>query len=63
MDALLKRLRESKPAPGNDRVMYAGLSEHEEEIDRRANGVPYHTTTLEYINSICGELGLPHHFG
>lgn len=63
MDALLKRLRESKPAPGNDRVMYAGLGEHEEEIDRRANGVPYHATTIEYINSICGELGLPHHFG
>ncbi len=63
MDALLKRLKESKPAPGNDRVMYAGLGEHEEELDRRANGVPYHESTLEYINSICGELGLQYHFG
>ena len=63
MDALLRRLRESKPAPGNERVMYAGLGEHEEEVDRRANGVPYHHTTLDYINSICGELDLPHQFG
>ena len=63
MDLLLKRLRDSKPAPGNDRVMYAGLGEHEEEADRRVNGVPYHHATIEYIDSICGELGLPHRFG
>ena len=40
MDGTLKALREAEPAAGHDRVFYAGLSEYEEEQDRRANGHP-----------------------
>ena len=31
MDQMLKTLRETRPAPGHDRVLYPGLSEFEEE--------------------------------
>lgn len=59
MDEYLKALRECPPAPGHDRVMYAGLPEHEEEIVRRANGIPYHPEVIEWFQSITAELGLP----
>lgn len=59
MDQMLKTLRETKPAPGNDRVLYPGLSEHEEEQDRRANGVPLHTEVIGWFKSLEEELGVP----
>lgn len=63
MDALLKGLRETPPAPGHERVYYAGLPEHEVELDRRANGIPYHPEVIEYYRDLCGELGIEHRFG
>jgi len=59
MDKMLRSLRETKPAPGHDRVLYPGLSEHEEELDRRANGIPLHTEVIEWFESICAELSAP----
>ncbi len=59
MDEYLRALRESKPAPGHDRVYYAGLPEHEEEIERRAHGIPYHPEVMEWFDSITAELSLP----
>ena len=40
MDAMLQTLRTATPAPGQERVLYPGLSEHEEMEARRANGHP-----------------------
>ena len=44
MDALLPGLRECPPAPGAERVLYAGLPEAETLADRRERGIPYHRT-------------------
>ncbi len=59
MDSTLRKLRTTKPAPGHERVLYAGLSESEEMIDRRANGIPLHREVVEWFDHITGELGLP----
>ena len=46
--------------PGHDRVLYPGLSEYEEEQDRRANGIPLHKEVIEWFDDITGELaGVP----
>jgi LDH2 family malate/lactate/ureidoglycolate dehydrogenase len=36
----MKEIRETPPIPGADRVLYAGLPEHEEEIERHEKGIP-----------------------
>ena len=59
MDRTLKRLRESRPAPGHDRVLYPGLTEGEEEQDRRANGIPLHREVIRWFEDISGELSVP----
>ncbi len=58
MDAYLRGLRETKPAPGEERVLYAGLPEHEAELDRRARGIPYHPKVVEWFRKTTGELGV-----
>lgn len=58
MDVYLKRLREAKPAPGADRVMYAGLIEHEEQAMRLERGIPYHPEVIEWFKGIVTELDL-----
>ena len=59
MDDMLRTLRETPPAPGHDRVMYPGLSEHEEEQERRSNGIPLHNEVIEWFSDICAELQIP----
>ena len=59
MDLVLKMLRETKPAAGHDRVLYPGLSEHEEEQDRRANGIPLHKEVIQWFDDITSELSIP----
>ena len=59
MDRMLKTLRETPPAPGHDRVLYPGLSEYEEEQDRRANGIPLHKEVIQWFDDITGELSIP----
>ena len=59
MDRMLKMLRETKPAPGHDRVVYPGLPEHEDEQDRRANGIPLHREVIQWFEDITTELSIP----
>ena len=59
MDRMLKTLRETPPAPGHERVLYPGLSEYEEEQDRRANGIPLHNEVVEWFEDITNELAVP----
>lgn len=59
MDQMLRTLRETKPAPGFDRVLYPGLSENEEERDRRANGVPLHKEVVQWFEDIASDLSIP----
>ena len=58
MDAYLLRLRTAKTAPGEERVYYAGLPEHEEEAIRRERGIPYHPEVIEWFKGIVAELGI-----
>ena len=58
MDALLKKLSDMKPAPGHERVYYAGLIEHEEAERRRVHGIPYHREVVDWFNGAAAQLAL-----
>jgi len=58
MDDMLRTLRTAQPAPGNERVLYPGLSEHEEAIERRAHGIPLHKEVIQWFNETTAEMGL-----
>ena len=57
MDERLRDIRTTPPAPGYDRVYYAGLPEWEAELDHRANGVPLHPTVLVNLRTLATETG------
>ncbi|MEJ2130678.1 MAG: Ldh family oxidoreductase [Gammaproteobacteria bacterium] len=63
MDEYLRKLLECKPAPGHERVVYAGIPEHEEERDRRENGIPYHREVVDWFRETCAELNVADRFG
>jgi LDH2 family malate/lactate/ureidoglycolate dehydrogenase len=60
MEAFLRGLRETPPADGHDRVLYAGLAEDETEADRRSNGIPYHPDVVQYFVDTAGKHGIAH---
>jgi L-2-hydroxycarboxylate dehydrogenase (NAD+) len=59
MDEMLRTLRTAEPAPGQERVLYPGLSEFEEVQLRRAEGIPLHKEVLQWFAECTSELGLP----
>jgi L-2-hydroxycarboxylate dehydrogenase (NAD+) len=59
MDRMLQTLRTTKPARGHERVLYPGLSEYEEEQERRAHGIPLHKEVIEWFAGVTKELGVP----
>jgi LDH2 family malate/lactate/ureidoglycolate dehydrogenase len=63
MDAFLRGLRETPPAPGEDRVLYPGLPDHEIEAERRARGIPYHPAVVGWFRKTATELGVDHRLG
>lgn len=58
MDVYLRRLRESKTAPGAERVYYAGLLEDEERSNRNKRGIPYHPEVIEWFKETIADLGI-----
>ncbi len=58
MDEMLRTLRTATPAPGEERVLYPGLSEHEEMQIRRAKGIPLHKEVLQWFTECTSELGV-----
>ena len=58
VDVYLKRLRTSKTAPGEDRVYYAGLLEHEEAKRRNTVGIPYHPEVITWFKEVISELDI-----
>src|SRR5947207_1042316 len=56
MDEMLKTLRTATPLPGQERVLYPGLSEHEEIAIRRANGIPLHKEVIQWFAEVTSEL-------
>jgi LDH2 family malate/lactate/ureidoglycolate dehydrogenase len=63
MDDYLRSLKNTPPAPGQDRVVYAGLPEHEAEIERREKGIPYHPEVIDWFRGMMDALDLPQAFG
>ncbi len=59
MDRTLELLKDTKPAPGHARVLYPGLTEHEDSQDRRANGIPLHKEVVQWFHDIAEELSIP----
>jgi LDH2 family malate/lactate/ureidoglycolate dehydrogenase len=59
MDQMLYTLRTTKPAEGHERVLYPGLSEYEEERERRAQGIPLHKEVIQWFEGVTKELGVP----
>ena len=58
MDRLLEGLRKAKPAPGHDRVVYAGLPESEQVKIRLEEGIPYHREVIKWFDAKKAEMGL-----
>ena len=58
MDAYLRSILECKPAPGESRVVYPGYPEHEYEVERREQGIPYHPEVIEWFKKTTDELGV-----
>ena len=59
MDERLRDIRDTPPAPGYDRVYYAGLPEWEAEQDNRARGVPLHPNVIKALRNLATETGAP----
>jgi LDH2 family malate/lactate/ureidoglycolate dehydrogenase len=59
MDEMLRTLRTAAPAPGQERVLYPGLSEHEELQHRRCSGIPLHREVIQWFAGVTSELGIP----
>jgi LDH2 family malate/lactate/ureidoglycolate dehydrogenase len=55
MDQMLGWLRETRPAAGEERVLYPGLLEYEEERERREHGIPLQKRSSSGLR-ITGEL-------
>ena len=58
MDEWIQMLKSSKPAPGQDRVMYPGQPELEAVEDRSINGIPLHREVVDWFKDLCGELSI-----
>lgn len=59
MDEWLYTLRRTKPAPGHDRVVYAGLLEAETVEERQANGIPLHCEVIDWFRKTCSAMEIP----
>jgi len=59
MDEFLRMLKATPPAPGHERVLVPGQPEAEEEVERRAHGIPLHKEVIQWFDSICAEMSVP----
>jgi L-2-hydroxycarboxylate dehydrogenase (NAD+) len=60
MDEWIRMLKSTRPAKGQERVLYPGLPEAEAVADRTANGIPFHPEVIQWFRDICGELSIPY---
>jgi len=60
MDQMLRELRHTRPARGEEQVYVAGDIELDTESDRLMNGIPLHTSILEDLRSLAKEYALPY---
>ena len=55
-DSLLSGLRETPPAPGQERVLYPGLRGAELTAERREKGIPYHPEVIVWFHRAAEQL-------
>ena len=60
MDVYLRSILDCKPAAGHERVIYAGILEHEAEIDRERHGIPYHPEVISWLREFATKQGIEH---
>ena len=58
---ILRELRASKKAPGEDRIYTAGEKEHEAWLFRQDKGVPFNTAVMKEFITVRDALGLVDH--
>ena len=58
MDQWLRMMKDSKPAPGHERVLVAGQPEAETEAVRRVEGIPLHKDVVSWLRDTCAELSV-----
>lgn len=56
MDRYLRTLLDCPTTPQDERVVYAGVLEHETALERRRLGIPYHPEVIEWMLKKCKEL-------
>lgn len=59
---ICRALRNSKKAPGEDRIYTAGEKEHLTWMERKDKGVPVGEAVQKEILKVCESLGLPYEF-
>jgi LDH2 family malate/lactate/ureidoglycolate dehydrogenase len=57
MDAWLREMQSTPPAPGHERVLTPGQAAAEIEAERLANGIPLSTAVIEWFLETAQELG------
>ena len=62
MDTYMRGLRETPPAPGFERVEYAGLRMAESLAERSVKGIPYHNEVVERFQGWAKEYGVSSRF-
>ena len=58
MDCYLRTLLDCPTTPQDERVVYAGVLEHETAKERRSLGIPYHPEVIEWMLKKCEELNV-----
>jgi LDH2 family malate/lactate/ureidoglycolate dehydrogenase len=59
MDDMLRALKESEKAEGQERIYTHGEIEFETERERLQNGIPLHPAFLKYLRELASEYGIP----
>lgn len=59
VDRELRAFKDSRPAPGFDRIYAAGELEHESTLARRRDGIPVHMQVWSALERLASELDLP----
>ena len=59
MDRELRTFKDSRKAPGQDRIYVACEIEHEKTLYNREHGVPVHVKVWDGLHKMAGELGIP----
>ena len=58
MDQMLKTLLQTPSINESERVIYPGIIEHENQLDRIKNGIPLHKEVVEWFDNISNKMSI-----